>query len=219
MSVIVEFTIDAGDFQLGRALAGQGADRIELERIIPVDDATIPFLWVKGGDQTILEADVESSDYVEGCCVVETVEDWALYRVDWGGTRKDLVEAIAETRGTILKGRGPDEWHFRVRFPDHQHLSACYDLCAELDLDAQIQRVATLTAESLAGQSYGLTGEQREAVVLALDRGYLAAPRDVTMEELAGELNISQQAFSERYRRGIEKILRKALFEENYRNN
>ena len=54
---------------------------------------------------------------------------------------------------------------------------------------------------------FGLTNEQREAIVLALKRGYFKIPREVQMQALADELDITQQAFSERLWRGLEKVL------------
>jgi len=52
-----------------------------------------------------------------------------------------------------------------------------------------------------------LTDPQREALVLAYERGYFNSPREVTMEELGAELGITQQAVASRLRRGIDQIL------------
>lgn len=53
--------------------------------------------------------------------------------------------------------------------------------------------------------------EQREALILAVERGYFAVPRETKLEEIAEELGITRQAASERVRRGAETVLRKSL--------
>ncbi|WP_433629222.1 helix-turn-helix domain-containing protein [Halomicrococcus sp. NG-SE-24] len=58
---------------------------------------------------------------------------------------------------------------------------------------------------------FGLTPEQREALVLALNRGYFATPSEVTLDELADQLGITRQAVSSRVRLGTEKVLRSVL--------
>jgi predicted DNA binding protein len=65
--------------------------------------------------------------------------------------------------------------------------------------------------DSAGGHRFGLTPDQREALVLALNRGYFATPSEVTLDELADELDISRQALSTRIRRGNESILREVL--------
>jgi predicted DNA binding protein len=214
MTVILEFTIDQRGFELGRLLAGQEGAYIELERIVPAGDAVMPFFWVSGGDRGVLEADVTKSELIENLVLIDQVEDDLLYRVEWLNEYEDLVRAINSNEGTILDARRDGEWFFRLRFIDHQHLAEFYNFCSDNDLDIHIDRVYTLTEESLQGRVFDLTNEQREALVLAVERGYFATPRETSMSELADELSISQQAFSDRLRRGNEKLLQNVLFEE-----
>lgn len=213
MSVIVEFTIAAEAFGLGRALSGRGKGTVELERIVPADNSVVPFFWMKGGEHDALEADVDASEYVENLTVMDRVGDHTLYRVTWTGKEEPLIHGIASNEGTILDARSNGNWSFQLRFLDHQHLAEFYNHCTEHDVGLQVDRVYTLTEESLQGRVFGLTDEQREALVLALEAGYFATPRETTMEELATRLDISQQAFSDRLRRGTEKVLRNALLE------
>lgn len=46
-----------------------------------------------------------------------------------------------------------------------------------------------------------VTGEQREAVLTALELGYYEVPRHANLADVAAELGISHQALSERLRR------------------
>lgn len=214
MAVILEFSIDQDDFELGRLLAGQEGAYIELERIVPARDSIMPFFWVSGGDRSALEADVTQSDLIKNLVMVDQVEDNLLYRVEWLNESEDLVRAINNNEGTILDARREDNWFFQLRFIDHQHLADFYDFCSSNNLEIHIDRVCTLTEESLQGRVFDLTNEQREALVLAVERGYFATPRETSMAALADELDISQQAFSDRLRRGNEKVLQNVLFEK-----
>lgn len=213
MTVILEFTIDEKDFEVGRLLSGQEGAYIELERIVPAGDSIMPFFWVRGGDKSTLEADVTQSKLIKNLVLVDQVEDNRLYRVEWVSEYEDLVRAINNNEGTILDARRDGKWYFQLRFIDHQHLAEFYNFCTSNNVEIHIDRVYTLTEESLQGRVFDLTNEQREALVLAVKRGYFATPRETSMSELADELGISQQAFSDRLRRGNEKILQNVLFE------
>jgi predicted DNA binding protein len=68
-----------------------------------------------------------------------------------------------------------------------------------------------LTEEIEHGYRFGLSQEQREALVLALRRGYFETPSEVGLDELAEELDITRQALSNRIRRGNRNVLRKVL--------
>jgi hypothetical protein len=48
-----------------------------------------------------------------------------------------------------------------------------------------------------------LTGAQREAIRVAADRGYFKVPREVSLKEIAEQLGVSEQAVSQRLRRGL----------------
>ena len=57
----------------------------------------------------------------------------------------------------------------------------------------------------------GLTDRQREALTLAVSRGYYESPRQVTAAELAEELDISQPSLSSLLRRGERRVLTSTL--------
>ena len=45
MSVIAEYSIPVSDFPLDRALSAVPNVLVELERIVPTGDGTMPFFW------------------------------------------------------------------------------------------------------------------------------------------------------------------------------
>jgi predicted DNA binding protein len=211
MSVILEFTIDGEQFALGQVLSGPPQMKVELERIVPTGDAVMPFFWVTGEDFEAFERKLRDSPTVRELLPLDRIGDSALYRVEWLGDREDLIEGIARAEATVLQARGTDRWIFRLRFSDHDKLGQFQNYCTDRGIAFHVDRVYTLTEEHGRGHRFGLTREQREALVLALQRGYFDTPSQVSLSELAEELGISQQALSNRIRRGNERVLQKTL--------
>lgn len=211
MSVILEFTVPAEDFRLGQVLSGATGMRFELERIVPTGNMVMPFLWVTGDAHATFEDHVRSNSAVEELLRLDELDDSWLYRIEWRESPTDLIGAIAEAEGSILEARGADEWVFRVRFNDHDRLSQFHDYVVDQELPLRIDRTYTLSEATDRGHRFDLTPDQREALLLALKRGYFATPREAELDELADELDITRQALSNRIRRGNEKVLRGAL--------
>lgn len=63
----------------------------------------------------------------------------------------------------------------------------------------------------MASAQYDLTPKQRETLVTALEAGYYEAPREVTMSELADQMDVSQQALSKRFRGAYENLITSTL--------
>lgn len=211
MSVILEFTIDGEDFQLGEVLSGPETMHLELERIVPTGPMIMPFVWATGKSHDAFEENVQSHPAVKEFMALDKVGDSALYRIEWQEDPTDLIEGIAEADAVVLEARGNEQWGFRLRFPDHDKLSRIHNFILEHDIPIQIERTYTLTEPTERGHRFGLSQQQREALVLAARRGYFATPREASLEDLAEELDISEQATSNRIRRGNEKVLRQVL--------
>ena len=211
MSVILEFSIPAQEFTLGRVLAGPPAMHCELERIVPTGDMMMPFVWVTGDDHEAFAESVRGHELVEELLILDTVGESGLYRIEWTAVPTNLVDGIARTDAVLLQAVGNETWEFRLRFPDHDGLSGFHNYVIENGIPCHIERTYTLTETSESGYRFDLSQEQREALLLALQRGYFATPSEVTLEELADELNITRQALSDRIRRGNEQVLRRVL--------
>ncbi|MFB6140683.1 MAG: bacterio-opsin activator domain-containing protein [Halosimplex sp.] len=83
MSVIVEFTLPAESFPFGRATSGDPNVRVQLERLVPLEEARIPFLWATGDDFDRFERHLRESDIVESIEALSHVGDSVLYYVEW----------------------------------------------------------------------------------------------------------------------------------------
>jgi len=211
MSVIVEFTIEADAFQMGRVLSGPPTMHVELERVVPIRSLTIPFIWVTGDDHEAFRRSVRNHSSVLDVTVLQEVDESVLYRIESDDTADNLIKSFVETDASVLEAHGTDDWSFQLRFEDHAKLSQFHNYLITHKIDLHIERTYTLSRETKRGHQFGLTHEQREALVLALRRGYFETPKEVSLDELAQEFEISRQALSTRIRLGNQKVLRKVL--------
>lgn len=211
MSVLLECTIEADAFQLGRVLAPPPRMALELERIVPTGSMIVPFIWAVGDEYHSFEDGVRAHPAVESLTALDRFGNQGLYRLEWHDSPSDLVAAFERSEAVILEAKGADTWNFRLRFADHDKLSTFHDAVRDMNIPIAIDRIYPLVERFEQGATFDLTPEQRDALVLAVRRGYFASPSEVQLDELAGELGISRQAISKRIRRGNEKILDNVL--------
>ncbi len=213
MSVTADLSISGEEFLLGTALLTDSDVHVELERVVPSSRQVLPFFWAIGTEFEAFENDVQSNPNVEHLVALDRVAGRVLYRVEWSKAVESLIYGIAEVGATILEAYGDDRWRFRLRFNDHGALSEFQTYCEEHDIDFHLDRVAMET-ETDRGE-FGLTPEQREALVLAVEQGYFDVPRGVTLGELAEDIGVSQQSVSERVRRATGSVLESVFLETN----
>lgn len=211
MSVIVEFTVADSEFPFGRLFGDSSGMTAELEKIVPTGSAIVPYLWVGGVDDDEFGDRVRDNEHVAEFVALDRLDDVTLYRIDWKRDPGDLLEGIDSNRGVILEAYGTDGWEFRLRFPNHDTVSQFYNFCTRNDVTIDIERSFTLTEKTEFGHQFDLSQEQREALVLGLQRGYFDTPSRTSLDELADELGISSQATSNRIRRGTKQVLGEAI--------
>lgn len=215
MSVILEFSVANDEFAFGRTLSDLPGSRVELEKVVPTDASVVPFLWVSCDDYVDFERRVEESEQVLDLTQLDRLDDVALYRLDWREEPHDLLLGLAQTDGTILEAYGGgDGWEFRIRFRNHDGVSQFYNFCMEHDITIHIDRSYTLSERTEFGHRFGLSQEQREALVLGLEQGYFDTPARAGLSDVAEELGISPQATSNRIRRGVKSVLDDVLLGE-----
>lgn len=211
MSVILGFSIDAEAFTLGRVLGGSPEMRLELERSVPTGEMAVPFVWATGDDHDAFERRVRDHPAVKELVVLDRLGQSGLYRIAWEEEPTDLTATIAAANAVVLDAYGDRRWVFRLRFPDHAMLSRFHDTVVEHGISLNVDRAYTLTEPTGHGHRFGLTQDQRDALVLALRRGYFETPSETALDELADTLGISRQAVSQRIRRGTKAVLSEVL--------
>jgi predicted DNA binding protein len=211
VAVIVEFSVASEAFPLGPAVAASGV-AVELEPVVPVTPELLPSLWTRGGDAERFAAVAEAAPSVDSVRTVDVVDDATLHRIRWAERADGLLSALEAAGGTVLAGHGGRRWTFRVRFDEREGLPAFSTRCREADVAVRLGRVYPQTdGRSDPVSRFGLTVAQREALVLAVDRGYFSVPRGATLGDIAATLGITEQAASERIRRGTDAVLTSAL--------
>jgi predicted DNA binding protein len=210
MSVIVEVSVSTDDFELGRLLAaGLESDAVvELETVVPVGDGAVPYLRVRTAHLEEFLDIVREEATVDRLRVVDDYDDQSLLAFDWAASRDPLFGGVLVRSGVaILRAYGgADRWTFELRFDDHSGFEAFRDECDEIGVGLDLLRMYRPSSPE-TDLSFGLTELQREALVLAVNRGYYEIPREHTTADLAEELGISDQAVSERLRRGISSLV------------
>ncbi|SER72891.1 helix-turn-helix domain-containing protein [Natrinema salaciae] len=211
MATEATFTIPSDQFPLGSVFEQLPGVTVELERIIPARDVVVPYFWVRGTVVDDIESAFTDHPGVRNIKFVDSVADEYLLRVEWALEHDGVLSTLTETKVPLVKAVGTSQqWTFDVRGDARSDIAAFQNRCRELDIPITLTKLNALTP---IGTDTGaaLTEPQREALVLAHDRGYFNSPRDVTMGELGDELGITQQAVASRLRRGIDRVLRSTL--------
>lgn len=212
MSVIAELRIPAADFELGRLFDLSDGVSVELETLVPAGDRAVPFFWAHGSDPDALADELRSRSGVDRLAVVDSFDAQTLYALDWDVDRDRILSGVREQRGQILCATGCEsDWQFELRFPDHDAMSAFQRHCEDAAVTLDVVRVYRPDQPD-AGPRFGLTEHQHEALTLAVEMGYYDVPRRCTTVEVASKLDISDQALTERLRRGISSLAENTIF-------
>ncbi|GAA5049055.1 helix-turn-helix domain-containing protein [Haladaptatus pallidirubidus] len=214
MSTIAIMRLPADGFALQATLERVPGATFEVERVVASEAKRVmPYIWAAAEPekfeslQSALEDDPTTED-VE--LLVDLDEEW-LYRMSWVGQTTFAIHILVEESGTIIDANGKDdEWQLRILFPNRDALSATYEFCETNDIPIEIEQIYQLDESPRRGQ-YGLTEEQYETLVAALESGYYDIPRGISGEELSDDLGISHQALSERLRRAYKNLISNAL--------
>lgn len=211
MSVIVELTLPADEFELGRILAVQSDASIVLETMVPMGERSVPFFRLFDGGQSAFEDTVRGHPTVDDVSVVSSNDEETLYALDWAVSQDTFFDGLRSTDAHLLEASGTArQWAFELRFPSHDALSAFRDHCVSADIPIDVQRIFNPTRPE-AGPWYGLTPPQREMLARAVEAGYYTIPRGISTKTLAAEFDISDQAVTERLRRAIATLVTNTL--------
>lgn len=212
MVVILDVSIPADQFALGRVFEDQPNVEIELEKVVPLGEGTMPLFWVEDGDDDQTMADLQDTPLTEDVRILAADDGRTLFQLDWDPEIDSIIQPLVETGGRVLEAEGnSDSWEFRLQFPDRDTLAAFRKQYRETGLEVEIVRLYnpdTFHDEEM------LTDEQTEAILTAYEKGYWEVPRQTTLAELAMELDISDNSVSQRVRRGISTLVEETLVAE-----
>lgn len=211
MGTIAEFELPVREFALGGTFERLPDLEIEIERLVAHDQGQLmPLVWVTAEDFESVDEAFDSDASIESVEHLSVVGDDQLYRMAWVESTEMVAHILIEEEGTILSAFGNESgWEFRVLFPDRKSLSRTYDFAEQQGLSFTVSRIYDLDETRNGG--FGLTEEQHETLVKAVEEGYFDVPRAITQPELAAKLGISHQALSERLRRAQKTLTRNTI--------
>ena len=213
MTTIAEFGFDAESFPLGGLFERFPTAEIELERLVPTTDAAFPYFWVRDADPDAVVPTVGDHEAIAELSLVGSVGDDGLFRAVWNVDAPGIVRGIVETGITLLSATATEAgWTFKFRAADSATITSLQRYCADQAIDFRLKRLYTLSETGSAAER-GLTEPQREALLLAYERGYFDEPRQVTLESLAADLGITRQSLSGRLRRGHRRLVADTIAE------
>ncbi|AHF99701.1 DNA-binding protein [Halostagnicola larsenii XH-48] len=213
MSTIAELTVPADEFALRETLESVDDISVEIERVVAHGpNHVIPYVWISGDESSMsgLEELLEEDPSVDEADLLTDLDEEQLYRLSWIDDVTVIVHILTEEKATILQAASEGRWwQFRVLFPERDSLASTYDFATSQGFSLDIQKIHHLD-QGREGR-YGLTDAQYETLVSALEGGYYEIPRNIDMESLSNDLDISHQALSERLRRAHRSLVEEAV--------
>lgn len=212
MSTIIEFTVPAEEFALYETLCVVPEMTVEVERVVAhADDRIVPYFWTSGGDQDEFERAARDDPSVAELTTLDRRDGASLYRAEWVEDVETVAYAYTQAGATLLNASGKDgRWELQLRFDTEDASSSFQRYLEESDRSAEIHRLYKPTQPRMGSQP-GLTDLQHDTLVTALRAGYYEVPRGLSMDALADELDVSQQALSNRLRRGHRTLVENSL--------
>lgn len=203
---VAELRFPAADLALAAAFDRRPDLTVGVEQVA-TSRPRRPFssVWVGGTDdvEDALGA-LDDADVVVRS-VLTRRDDAALCDVQFPSRVSLVVDVITSRAGTVLSARASDgAWTLRVRYPTRETLAETVATLERFDVAPDLSQVGGKSGSPVAD----LTEKQRDAVAVALERGYFEIPREVSLKELAEDLDVTHQALSERLRRAEQALLR-----------
>lgn len=215
MNLIAEFELSNPILQRTRRAVPELVVEVEDEQLSPEARPRL-VIWAIGETPALetFEAELPADPTIDAFERLAEVDGRRLYRIsltEVGAVGMTYSDAI-ELGITFLDVRGAgDRVRYRAQVPTREALFAYREACRDRGLSFRL--TGLYHGEDDGRTDSELTRRQREVLETALERGYFDVPRQVTLAELAEELEISDQALSALVRRGLANHLRQTLEE------
>lgn len=163
-------------------------DDISTEDLLTLEEVVETDLLGETGEMTVYKLTVELEESVS-----------QAFAPDFDG---------AQIEPTTITTEG---WYKTKVFKEYEGFNEFRKSCENHGITLDLISITPEPSRSDDTSQNGLTGRQREALTLAISRGYYESPRQVTAKELAEELDISQPSLSSLLRRGERQLLTSSL--------
>ncbi len=213
--VLARFRVEHPDIALTETVAHDETAVLRPVREAGTDPESERYLFsVTSDDFDRLEAGLRADPTVAGFERVIQLADEAVYAFTYSDRAILFSTEIGRSNGVILEIENDGTtWLLSTWFPDRETAGRLWEFALEHGVSIQLDRINE--HGSILPNSYGLTGPQREAILVALEAGYFEEPRAATLGDVAGALDISEPAASGLLRRGLERLVRATIAEDD----
>lgn len=206
----VELRVPADEMALAEAASSLGTGRIQVEETAFCQDAWSLHVWLDSTRDDAIAAALDADPSVSTYAMIEQRDARTLVGVDLQEPLS-TCEVVRRCGGTVYEAYCRDgSWTLEVRFPDRDQVSRAADRFDERDVTVEFTTISGRSDVANPSPT-ALTDRQREILETALAHGYFEIPRELSLQELADECNISHQALSEILRRGEENLAQRHL--------
>lgn len=176
-------------------------------------------VWADGDEFEAFDAGLENDPTVTTPSQVVEFDDRRLYQLELTpeGRRESVYPNVIEEGGVPQEVTATHEgWYFRIALPTNEAVERFYNFFLDRELDVEIRQLYEKGETGDGSRSqFGVTDCQREALVAAVDAGYLDIPRSCSLAELGARLDISPNATSERFRRGVKTLVENTVYPDD----
>ncbi|MFB6185099.1 MAG: helix-turn-helix domain-containing protein [Haloarculaceae archaeon] len=205
MSAFAEVRVPVTAYPLGTVFADHDDVTFQVERIVPMGGST-HYVWITGDDRAAVVSSLRETPSVTELTVLDELPDRTLVRFELPHVESTLFDLVTERDVTISEFRGTTEgWTLQLHFADPDELGRFYDECRERGISVELRQINN--GDDPFEDEHEITPRQIEMLAIAYESGYFDVPRRTTLTDLAARLDISEQAASERLRRGLSSLL------------
>lgn len=211
MAIEASFVAAEGEFPLAEVFSKFPASRIEMDRVVPTNDAIIPYFWLYSVDEDGIEMSGIDHPGITDLAVIDAVDGEVLVRIEWDFDYESILTAILATDVELVSAIGQESnWTFELRADDQRAVSEFQSYCIEREIPIELVELHALSPMR-SGNEYDLTDAQREALTVAYSSGYYDSPRSASQEVVAEKLGITRQALASRLQRGSRRLIASTL--------
>ena len=214
MNIVTEFVISSPSLPLVSIPDKLGPDEIECVHVLCLQSDVRTFTVRIDPDDNVSSENLSALDGILETTLLGETSEGVVYQLT-----VELEESISEAfesehiDATQLESTTitDNQWREKKLFRDYESFNEFRQSCENHDISLELVSIISDPSVSDSLAESGLTDRQREALSLALSRGYYESPRKVTAQELAEEFDISQPAMSSLLRRGERQLLSSSL--------
>jgi len=219
MGLVAEFSIDCRALPLAGVAAGVPDATLTLDMQFNHGNRPLFLVTVQNGSRAAIENALTDAYDVGEWTLVGRAGETRRYQVlpalslaeQLGEDLDDLdgLEALATADAIIERiDVVPDGWRQTGWFADREAFSE-FSSFWQRNAGFRLHRLTRNGESEQPGD--GLTDRQHEALRIAYERGYFDIPRRASLEEVAGELDITPSSVSERLRRAQTRLIEETV--------